>query len=318
MRIIRHAGLGAGASTLALTLALLVAATGARADGMFVAPTMPPITEPEQLGFVEWDESAGTETLTLLPTFRGEAREFAWVVPVPAVPELAPAPRALFTDLVNLTAPRYRHRDDGWDCDGYTVDAAAPDQVEVIRHELIGTYDVLVLGAAEAAALGDTLAAWGYLHAGNSAAVLPLLTDYVQRGWVFVAVKVDSAAFAAAYPGQDGIVSGGLDPLALRFAVQEPVYPMRLSSVSAAWQTKVWVWVRAGHRMTMPGATPTYANSFSAAEREALMDAYPTAWARLPDGCFLTRLELTLAPDEMTADLPLARAPTDGEFREIR
>ncbi len=307
-----------------LVLLLGLTAGRALADGMIVGRAAAPIWENEQLAFVEWDEEAGSESLSVLPGFYGIAREFAWVVPVPAVPEVSPAPRALFTDLSALTAPRYRSRDDGWDCDRSTFSSDAldlpGDGVDVLQRGLVGYYDVMVLAADDAAALGDTLAAWGFLHAGNIAQVAPLLDDYVQRGWVFVTMRVDSTAFAAAFPGYPGsqYTYGGLEPVTLRFAVAAPIYPMLLSSVSAAWDTWVRVFVRAGHRMDLPGARTAYANRIDAGEWSALAPLHPTAAARLPAGCFLTRLERRMGPDEMTSDLPLTRAPTDTEFRELR
>jgi hypothetical protein len=322
MKTAHRAWPGAAVRALGVLIVSLGLPAGrAQADGMLLGRAPYPIWEHEQVAFVDWDAEAGTEALSVLPGFYGAAREFAWVVPVPAVPEVSPAPRALFTDLSLLTAPRYRHRDDGWECDQHDSPdyGIQPADVDVLQRDLVGYYDVMVLGADDAAALGDTLAAWGFLHAGNRERVTPLLDDYVQRGWVFVAMKIDTTAFAAAYPGSrdGGYVYGGLEPITLRFAVAAPVYPMRLSSVSAAWNSWIEVHVRAEHRMELPGATTTYANRIDAAEWAALAPLYPTAAARLQAGCFLTRLELRLDPEQMTSDLPLTRAATDTEFREI-
>ena len=323
MRYVNRALPGSAVRALGVLVLLLGLPAGrALADGMLVGPSYWSIWEHEQVAFVDWDEEAGAESLTVLPGFYGTAREFAWVVPVPAVPTVSSAPQALFSDLAVMTAPLQRFRDDGWDCDrGFSPDADySSGDVDVLRRDLVGYYDVMVLAAGAAAALGDTLAAWGFLHAGNSAAVLPLLDDYVQRGWVFVTMKIDSTAYAAAYPGYDGSYDlyGGLEPVTLRFAVDAPVYPMRLSSVSAAGQSWVGVYVSAAHRMSLPGARTVHANRIDGAEWGALAPRYPVAAARLAPGRFLTRLELRLDPDEMTSDLALTRAATDTEYCEIQ
>ncbi len=308
-----------GAAFAVLVLLATLPTAPALADGGLFTIYGKGIFENEQIALLDWDEGSATETLTLLPGFHGNARDFAWVVPVPGVPELGSASRALFDDLLDMTAPMYRTRDDTWSCHpGFSPDLADGPGVDVIRRDLIGMYDVTVLAADNAAALDDTLTAWGFLHAGNSAQVLPVLDDYVGRGWVFVAMRVDSVAFNAAYPGTSGYVYGGLQPLTFTFAAQAPVYPLRISALSADERTYVCVYACAEHRMDFPGATTSYANRITAGELDAIGRKYPSAAARLRAGRFLTRLQRVMGPEEMDHDLLLTRAPSDEEFREIQ
>ncbi len=306
----------------AVVLAALVPVL-ARADGGFFPRWGYSLTEYEQLAFLEWDEGAGAETLVIMPGFQGDAREFAWVVPVPAAPQVAVSHRALFDNLIAFTAPEYRRRESSWDCeDEYTYDAGDAESpgVDVIRHEVIGAYDVMVVQADDGAALTDSLTAWGFLHVGNAEQAEVLLADYVARGWSFVTMTVDSAAFAQTYPPDyyGYHVHGGLQPIQLTFAASAPVYPMRLSSLSASWTTRVVVFACAEHRLEFAGATVTYANRFGEDELAAVNRSWPTAAARLRPGRFLTRLERTMDPTTMSADLVLTRAPDDDEFQQIR
>jgi hypothetical protein len=294
----------------------------ARADGGFFPLWGYAMTEYEQLAFLDWDEGAGAETLIIMPGFGGTARDFAWVVPVPAEPEVGIAPRAIFDDLFAVTSPEYRTRENSWDCEEethYDSGAIVLADVDVIRREVIGVYDVMVVRATDGAALVDSLAAWGFLPPGGNSQVADLVDDYVARGWAFVTMTVDAASFHDAYPNAPygDFVFGGLQPIQLSFAAAAPVYPLRLSSLSAAWDTRVVVFASADHRLTFAGASAKYANRFGAGEYDALSRSRPLLAARLRPGRFLTRLERTMDPAAMTADLVLTRAPQDDEFHQL-
>jgi hypothetical protein len=298
-----------------LVLIPLLAPATAFADGAFFEPFGRAIWEFEQLAYLGWNEAESTETLVILPRFYGDAREFAWVVPVPAVPQVTAGDPELFRQLFTLVAPEYHHRDSSWDCDPtFEADGDAdgpPPDVEIIWHDLVDIYDVMVVQAHDGPALADSLTAWGFLHEENSDQAQPLLADYVARGWSFAVMTIDSTAYAG------GGAYGGLNPLALTFATTEPVYPMRLSALSAANDTEVRLFVAADHRLEFPGARTEYANRFDDAEFPILRRRYPEVAALLQPGRFLTCLEVTLGPQDMTDDLYLARAPRDDEFRRV-
>ncbi len=105
---------------------------------------------------------------------------------------------------------------------------AAPGVV-LLSREVVGSYDIAVVGA-EAAATGVSpdaaLAAWFKLNGFVlPASAAPVLADYAARSWVFAAVKLrpDVTASTAAYLTPH--------PLIFKFKTAAPVYPMRLTGI---------------------------------------------------------------------------------------
>jgi hypothetical protein len=305
-----------------LTLILTIAATNAVADGGFFAPEIEEIFQHEQIALVQWDADESIETLTVLPGFRGDMREFAWVVPVPAEPEVSAGDPAVFDDLFAMTRPLSRGRNEGWSCEEASYDVASPggnDQdVTVLLEELIGVYQVMVLAADNAPSLVDSLDVWGYLHDGNRELAEPILADYVAREWVFVTVRTDSAAFAETFPPEEPYWDGGVEPIELTFPVAAPIYPMRISAVSTSRWAKVSVFTIAAERFTFDGAITRYANRLSEGELAEITRRWPHAAAHLRAGQVLTRLEREMGAADMDVDVALVRDDDQREFRPIR
>jgi hypothetical protein len=165
--------------------------------------------------------------------------------------------------------------------------------------ERVGGYDVTVLSAEGRAALDAWLVASGFApipEAGQAA-----VERYVAEGWRFVAARLAREGDGLAAP----------HPLAVVFPSEKPVYPMRLTSLAGS-STAVRLHVVADGRAAADGFATTYgetlrsrqsdAPSFSGAKRTI---AHPRLVPHLWDGCFLTRLEATLAPGETTEDVTL-------------
>ena len=104
------------AMTAVLASLMLIYPRETFADGGFVAPPESFMYEPGQQAYIHYDGETETEELSILPSFRGDASSFAWIVPVPSLPEVALADVQLFRDLDNLTRAEYRSRDGDWDC----------------------------------------------------------------------------------------------------------------------------------------------------------------------------------------------------------
>jgi len=307
---------------LVLAALMLICHEEVLADGGFIAPEGFFMYEPVQRAFIDYDHESGTENLTILPKFHGDALAFAWVVPVPGLPEVALADLQLFRDLDMLTQPDYRSRDGDWDCFG---GPGGPDYLiadggfEVIGSSLVGYYQTMILAATEAPALLDFLTALGFLHDGNREAATAAINDYVDRSWYFVTMQVDSTALAEINPyfhDRPGPYWGNLDPIQLTFASDDIIYPMKISALSASDVTEVYLYVNADHRLTFAGADTYYANRFTSVD-------YHKA-ARLPylrevirEGDFLTKLHCRLGPAQMTRDIVLEPAATDDEIQLI-
>lgn len=304
-----------------LTVSVILLSAGlALADGMFISPPGSFMYEPVQQAFLDWDDDTSTESLTILPAFQGDAASFAWIVPVPGLPELELADRQLFYDLDGITHPVYRYRDGEWDCFGsrsYDIYASGDNGVQIIESETIGFYQTMILSSDDAPALLDSLTTWGFLHSGNIEDATAAISDYVEMDWYFVTMQVDSTALEEYYYNDYYYYPyGGLDPITLTFPTETPVYPMKISAYSAADETRVHLYVKADHRMTFDGAETFYANRFSTQELSEL-PYYPSLREVFQPGDFLTKLNRGYTPAQMTQDIYLVRSDSDDEFRLI-
>lgn len=90
---------------LAMMLGLFACVSSAWADGKVFAPASVPqqVAMPDQRALLTWDN--GVETLVIESAFVGEGTDFAWVVPLPAKPEVFPATRGTLPAAVALMQP---------------------------------------------------------------------------------------------------------------------------------------------------------------------------------------------------------------------
>ncbi|MBL9172926.1 MAG: DUF2330 domain-containing protein [Verrucomicrobiales bacterium] len=105
-----------GTGLAVLFLAILILGTGSRAlaDGK-VFPSRAEAVEvrmPDQRALLWW--SNGVERLVIESRFIGQGTNFAWVVPLPAVPKVEPATSGLFPTLVWLMRPEVIHAPTPW------------------------------------------------------------------------------------------------------------------------------------------------------------------------------------------------------------
>ncbi len=305
---------------LAALLVLAAFVGRAAADGCMIPPYWRDIEEPDQIALLVHDEAAGREDLYLQVSFHGNAEEFAWIVPVPAVPELDEVGSRLFYECSDLTRPiGGRKRGVDFGCGSrYAVNSPGDSEVEIIAEETVGIYETMTLGASDAGALVDSLTAWGYLQGEGEgeAEVLEAFQFYVDKGWFFVVMRIDDAEVGE--PGGDGYWYGGIDPIRLSFASAQPVYPLRISALSAGYGSRLLLYVCSDHRMSFEEASTEYANRISSNEHEAIARRFPELGQILPSGSFLTKLRRFYTADEMTGDLVLEQAPSDEEFRLAR
>ncbi len=163
----------------------------------------------------------GRQDLIISPSYQGPAAGFAWVVPVPARPQVAIVKGALFHELAELVMPRPPAP--GAADAAAAAPAARKSAVQVLERKTVGAYDVSVLAASDGQALVKWLAANRYYLPPN--AVRPI-REYVREKWTFVACRIKAPQSAR------GLSSGTLAPLRLTFPTRRPVYPMRLSQVN--------------------------------------------------------------------------------------
>src|SRR5690606_11711144 len=151
----------------------------------------------------------------------------------------------------------------------------------------------------------------------------------VAQEWEYVAVRLapaaedDAPATRAEGPGDaeggdDGaevVLGGTLDPIHLSFATDEPVYPMRLSSLADVPQS-LRLYVLAPHRMEPAGSMRGERPRVGYAARLTPDEQPAGPVRRLAGGeTFLTVIEQEFPrPERIDGDHLLRRAAADAEY----
>lgn len=155
-----------------------------------------------------------------------DAQKFAWVVPMPAVPELSVGSQPLFDALVRDTAPRYDTMGGAY-C-GYDDGVAFiqnPDgggaglEPDVIMSDVVGAFEVTVLEGGSPDGVMQWLGDNGYTQ---DPAAEPILGEYIDKDNVIVAFKLAPSATTAE-----------VHPVVLRYEGDEPCVPLKLTAVAA-------------------------------------------------------------------------------------
>jgi hypothetical protein len=235
------------APLVAILLLLATTATPVLADGGFFLDSMyQDLYESAQKAVILYGNSTGnyTEHLILSVSFEGNAEDFAWVIPVPNLPEIAVTDPELFWELSDFTRTEIR----GGGCEG----EGAPGYVDVIEEQVVGPYATAILSATNATALADWLNANGYIFPEDGEEIV---SEYIEKEWYFVATKINAVEEGTG----ETLAEGAIEPIVLSFASNETVYPLRITSLSAtnAEPTEVLLYVLADHVM-VPEQYPLY------------------------------------------------------------
>lgn len=243
-------------TAFALTLLL----TGlALADGKGFAARATPgsVQTADQRAVIVYHE--GQQTLVIDTTFESSSEDLAWLIPLPAVPQIERATAGLFPTLEYLFTPRTVGsvapywllagficlpfafvilRPAGWwksvlimllvalllvvillPSLGRARGVTGSDGVHVHSRQLVGAYQTATLESEAAEDVLDWLAENNY-HVPDDAG--PVIEDYIGEGWVFVAVKLrQTEARGTLTP----------HPLTFTFDADRCVYPMRLTAI---------------------------------------------------------------------------------------
>jgi MYXO-CTERM domain-containing protein len=212
--------------------ALAAYPTRAEACGGFFCGGTPIDQTGEKIAFAVKD---GKITAQVLIQYAGNAKDFAWIVPVASKPTLSVGSTALFNYLEMATRPYFYPQ---WDYNpmcgggGYyglaendSATAGGPPRasagkgVEVVAREEVGPYDAAILKATDATSLMDWLKDNKYdIPAGAKEPI----AGYVGKDAHFVALKLQ----------QDKGV-GDLAPISLTFEEARPCVPIRLTRIAA-------------------------------------------------------------------------------------
>lgn len=305
-----------------LSLAVLVAVFAlflpsvSWADGGLIPSPNYYVYENQQKAAILFED--GIETLAIQIGFQGNAKDFAWVIPLPSKPEVSKVSNDLFANLEELTKI-----DDFYYTNSVGFMGSAEDSakgVEIIEQTQVGYYDVTTLKASDASSLSVWLNKNGYKF---PEAYQYLLNDYINSSWYFVAVKIVPESQSVA---TTDLRSGQATPLLFKFETKNIIFPMKLSRISAVSQigmedTKkidsemalyyptaglsVEIYTIAQHKKTINGFSTVYADNFKAEEIEDLsQDINGNSWVTLKDKkYFITRLSNTYYAENMGEDL---------------
>ena len=246
------------------------------------------------------------EEITMRLSLGQPLDESALVLPVRPGASVAHGDDEAFERLAALTAPRVEQRKryhlgfadgGGGALDGAGAVGGAPGGVDVLRTQELGPLEVVTLRSRSTAALEAWLRDNDFPVPGGLAAATQ---DYLDDGWDLVVAKLR--------PQAAGIPAVELQPLAIDFPTDRPVYPLRLSrlaeSGSSARVDLVAPWKAA---VTGQDATLLFAGRVSGAVLGPLQQ----------DG-ILTSFRFAIGPASPDRDPVFARADDQAPFRQVR
>jgi hypothetical protein len=215
---------------------------------------------PEQQALIVWRD--GVETLAIETRFVGTGTDFAWVVPLPSIPEVSPATTGLFPTLRVATEPELVSSGVaaagcwflGWvvvlllamrwartwgeigvvviiviacpvmllPAFGKSRGVGVEPGVSVHNRQIVGAYETATVSGKDGGALTSWLSSNGFA---TSPEAKPIIDDYAARGWCFVAAKLRRA--------ESNEKPATPRPLVFTFAAAEPVYPLRLTGAGS-------------------------------------------------------------------------------------
>jgi len=236
---------------LSLAMMTLTTASPAQACGGFFCNRAPVDQSAERILFVVKD---GKTVMIPQIQYQGDPEDFAWVLPVPDVPE----ERDVFPQLGldGLDSNSGLQFDYHPECQQFFPEASAgladdsaptegsgaePPAVNVELQEQVGPYDVVVVSSEDPAALADWLRDNDYRI---SDAMDPYIKLYTDKGMKFLALKLQSDKDSA-----------DIAPFKMVFDGENPSIPLVLTQIAAEPEMGILVWVFADQRFEPANAT---------------------------------------------------------------
>lgn len=189
-----------------------------------------------------WDHVNKRQHFIRDTVFTTDAREIAYIIPLPSQPELAEANADLFNDVEFAWGSAKR----AWESRGMTADgsvASAPAGIEILEEKTVAGYDATVLKAKDPAALRAWLEK-------NEFPLPPTLTPwaepYTKGDFVFVALKLakGSVPTRTQEDVQEGRGNAGpafrTGALRMSFDTEQPYYPYREPAAAAPRAPRDW------------------------------------------------------------------------------
>jgi hypothetical protein len=189
--------------------------------------------------------------------------------------------------------------------------------VEIVKAEKAGIYDVKVIRSQSAEAILDWLRENGFVFSETDKQVFE---EYIGREWCFVVAKVEPEPQTE----KQKIVSEGMvAPLILKFETEKAVYPLALTS-TVGTETEILLYTLSeskldcGDRLTLRHARKkqsTYSILYLLSENESKAKYL---FADIPKHMFLCKFKKKLKPQEMNRDLEFEFAPDNEPYKETK
>ena len=228
---------------MALTAGLLGwSPSPSHACGGFFCGQQPVDQTAERIVFAVNDD--GTVTMIVQIAYQGSAPDFAWVLPLGAVPDVESLdvfPQAALTALDANTGPQFQWPDD-LDCyGGLAFDAAgsgppsrSDGEVTVHIRETVGPFDVAVIESRDPGALVDWLRTNGFRV---TSPMEPYIRIYTEEGMKFLALRLE--------PGRD---VSDIEPFMFTLPGQAPSIPLRITALAAEPEMGILVFILGDRR----------------------------------------------------------------------
>ena len=195
-----------------------------------------------------------------------------------------------------------------------------PDDVEVVKAEMVGIYEIKVIRSNNSAALVDWLNNSGFKYNSND---INVFENYIKKNWCFVVAKIKTIEDSDdSTTDSKGLVA----PLILAFETETPVYPLALTATSGH-DTQVLLYSFCESKMKSDGRLKMqfageyhspYLNILNglAANNEApyRKDHYKKFFPVEMNG-YLTKFKGTLNPEQMKLDLYLQKSEDNTPYR---
>jgi MYXO-CTERM domain-containing protein len=246
---------------LVVTVAIGLHPQRAAACGGFFCSSAQPVNQAaERIIFSA--NSDGTVTAVVQIQYSGPSEDFAWVLPVPGVPEVGVSSDLAFARLQQASNPQYilttqiegqcRQERSCANCDASADGAGGAGGaggfepvVDVLAEGTVGPYDyTVILPNASYANVGLVAVEWlkgeGYdvvPPGGDEDEIAELLGSYLDAGMNLLAFRLSK--------GND---TGTIRPIRMTYASERPMIPIRPTAVAANDDMGVMVWVLGEHR----------------------------------------------------------------------
>jgi len=181
------------------------------------------------------------------------AQQFAWMIPLTAVPDFSVGSQPLFDQMLAATVPTYGINQVFESCGGDSGSSASlsdtfsgtddspkfdlpgtggPDPL--LLQETVGAFDVVVLQDTQVGPIQAWLEGNGYSWDPNAG---PILQQYLDEGNVIAALKLTNGAGLA-----------DIHPITLTYQSDETCFPLRLTRIAAVDDMDIRVFVLANDR----------------------------------------------------------------------